>query len=89
MMDLLESDNLKVRILKGLARESNGLSLNGLKKKVKAANFRSIKRNCDFLELADLITMDNLLKIERKRINPQNYRLVKITPQGRKVLNKL
>jgi hypothetical protein len=87
-MDLLESDKLKIRILKCLNKEKEGLSLNGLKKKINASNFRSVKRNCDFLKISDLISIEDLIKIERKKINPQNYRSIKITSFGRSILKK-
>jgi len=89
IMDILESDKMKIKILKCLFKERQGVSLNGLKKKIGASNFKSVKRNCDFLELMNLISMQDVMKIERKRINPQNYRLILITDNGRKVIEKL
>ncbi len=88
-MDLLESDKLKIRILRILSREKQGVSLNGLKKKINATNFRSVKRNCDFLEVVGLISMESLMKIERKKINEQNYRLIKLTEAGKKIIDSV
>ncbi len=89
-MDILESDKLKFAILKVLEKNLDGLSLNSLKKKCGAFNYRSVQRNCDFLIVAKLITVENVMSVNRKDKSVNlNYRLVKITPEGRKVVGEL
>lgn len=87
-MNLLESDKLKVRILRILIKNPEGLSLNSLKRKVGACNYRSVSRNSYFLELAGLVVVEELMEIERKD-GVQKYRLIKISESGRKMVEGL
>ena len=89
-MDILESDKLKFAILKVLAKNLDGLSLNLLRKKCGAYNYRSVQRNCDFLIVTKLITAENVMSVNRKDKSANlNYRLIKITSEGRKVVERL
>ena len=81
-MVLLESDEVKINILKTLLKDNSELSLNGLRKRIGAVNYHSVKRNCEFLEKFGLI------KIEQKKIENRKYNFITITEKGVDILNK-
>ena len=81
-MVLLESDEVKINILKTLLKDNSELSLNGLRKRIGAVNYNSVKRNCEFLEKFGLI------KIEQKKIENRKYNFITITEKGVDILNK-
>lgn len=81
-MSLLESDELKINILKTLLKTNHELSLNGLRKRAGAVNYNSVKRNCEFLERFGLI------KIEQKLIESKKYNFISITIKGKKIIDE-
>lgn len=81
-MVLLESDKIKLKILNSLLKNTNELSMNGLRKKIGAVNYNSVKRNCEFLEKFELI------KIEQKNVEHKTYNFITITTKGVEMLNK-
>lgn len=82
-MSLLESDETKINILKTLLKNNKELSLNGLRKRIGAVNYNSVKRNCEFLEKF------GLMKIEQKIIENRKYNFISITEKGKKSLQEL
>ena len=48
IMSLLESDELKIKILKILSKSKNPTSLNGLRVDLGRVNYTSTQRNCEF-----------------------------------------
>lgn len=82
-MDILESDKLKIKILNCLAVEEGELMLNSLKKKIGAANYKSVQRNCEFLGML------NLIKIKKQRISGVRHNIISITNVGKKVVENL
>jgi predicted transcriptional regulator len=52
-MDLLESDRIKLRIIRELAKE-NSRSISGLAKAL-GVNYDSVRRSCTFLELIGIV----------------------------------
>jgi len=81
-MNILESDKLKIRILICLNKQEEAISLNSLKKQVRAINYRSVQRNCDFLNLTGLIT------IKKQRIADITYNMISISDNGRDMLER-
>src|SRR3989344_8606082 len=82
-MSLLESDEIKINILKTLLKNNKELSLNGLRKRIGAVNYNSVKRNCEFLEKFGLI------KIEQKIIENKKYNFITITDKGKETLEQV
>lgn len=82
-MELLESDKLKIRILRCLDKQNGAVSLNSLKKKVGALNYRSVRRNCEFLALVDLLI------IKKQKIEEVNYNMISISKKGKEFTKKL
>lgn len=82
-MDLLESDIIKINILKVLNNTQTDLTMNGLRKKVGSINYQTLIRNCKFLELLGLIV------IESKIIDDRNIHMVKITENGKKFISNV
>ena len=82
-MGLLESDEIKINILKELNKTNNELSLNGLRKRIGAVNYNSVKRNCEFLEKFGLIN------IEQKTIENRIYNFITITKKGKETLEEI
>jgi len=82
-MSLLESDEIKINILKTLLKNNKELSLNGLRKRIGAVNYNSVKRNCEFLEKFGLI------KIEQKIIENKKYNFITITDKGKETLEQI
>ena len=80
-MSLLESDEIKINILKTLLKNNKELSLNGLRKRIGAVNYNSVKRNCEFLEKFGLIN------IEQKIIENKKYNFITITDKGKETLD--
>ena len=80
-MSLLESDEVKINILKTLLKNNKELSLNGLRKRIGAVNYNSVKRNCEFLEKFGLIN------IEQKIIENKKYNFITITDKGKETLD--
>ena len=80
-MSLLESDEVKINILKTLLNNNKELSLNGLRKRIGAVNYNSVKRNCEFLEKFGLIN------IEQKIIENKKYNFITITDKGKETLD--
>ena len=72
-MSLLESDEIKINILKTLEKSNQELSLNGLRKRIGAVNYNSVKRNCEFLERMKLID------IEQKLVEGRKYNFINKT----------
>ena len=85
MVELLESDRKKIEILKVL---SNGkvYTYYNLSKVLKT-NYETIKKNCNFLELLNLIEVNRISK-EESASGVASYR-VRITKEGLKVLKKI
>jgi len=81
-MNILESDKLKIRILICLDKQQEEISLNSLKKQIKAINYRSVQRNCDFLNLTGLIT------IKKQRIADICYNMISISDNGKDMLER-
>ena len=82
-MSLLESDEIKINILKTLLKNNKELSLNGLRKRIGAVNYNSVKRNCEFLEKFGLIN------IEQKIIENKKYNFITITDKGKETLENI
>jgi len=82
-MSLLESDEIKINILKALLKNNKELSLNGLRKRIGAVNYNSVKRNCEFLEKFGLIN------IEQKIIENKKYNFITITGKGKETLEQI
>ena len=82
-MSLLESDETKISILKTLLKNTKELSLNGLRKRIGAVNYTSVKRNCEFLEKFGLI------KVEQKIIENKKYNFITITDKGKETLDQI
>ena len=80
-MSLLESDEVKINLLKALLKNNRELSLNGLRKRIGAVNYTSVKRNCEFLEKFGLI------KVEQKIIENKKYNFITITDKGKETLD--
>jgi len=76
-MVLLQSDEMKVRILKELKKNDNALTLNGIRKRIGAVNYVSVKRSCEFLELFGFI------KVEQKLIEKKKYNFITLTKKGK------
>ena len=85
MVELLESDRKKIEILKVL---SNGkvYTYYNLSKVLKT-NYETIKKNCNFLELLNLIEVNRISK-EESASGVASYR-VRVTKEGLKVLKKI
>ena len=81
-MSLLESDEIKINILKVLLKNDSELSLNGLRKRIGAVNYNSVKRNCEFLEKFGLII------IEQKTIENRKYNFITISSKGKKIVDE-
>lgn len=79
-MVLLQSDKIKLKILNTLYQSTNPITLNGLRKRIGAINYISVKRSCHFLELFGLI------KVEEKPIEGRKYYFITITQRGSKIL---
>lgn len=82
-MALLESDETKINILRTLNKNSKEISLNGLRKRIGAVNYHSVKRNCEFLQQFGLI------KIEKKKLENKLFNFITITEKGKKSLQEL
>lgn len=82
-MSLLESDETKIDILKTLLKNNKEISLNGLRKRIGAVNYNSVKRNCEFLQKFGLI------KIEKKSLENKLFNFITITEKGKKSLQEL
>ena len=85
MVELLESDRKKIEILKVL---SNGkvYTYYNLSKVLKT-NYETIKKNCNFLELLNLIEVNRISK-EESASGVASYR-VRITRKGLSVLENI
>lgn len=79
-MTLLESDKIKIKILKALGKSNHELTMNMLRSNVGLVNYNSLTRNCEFLELI------NFIKVDTKVIENRKYHFVSITPSGKKHL---
>ena len=82
-MVLLDSDKIKIRILKVLNNSKTELSMNLLRKKVGLTNYKSLQRNCEFLVLI------NFVKIEKKSIENRTYNFITITDEGKNILKNI
>src|SRR3989344_8363711 len=76
-MSLLQSDEIKIKILKELKKSDNALTLNGIRKRIGAVNYVSVKRSCEFLELFGFI------KVEQKLIEKKKYNFITLTKKGK------
>ena len=85
MEDLLESDKIKLEILKILA-DRKFYSFYNLSKQLKT-NFSTIKKNCKFLELLGLVEIQEIKKEETATGKPRYY--VRITDRGLEIVEKL
>ena len=85
MVDILESDKIKLKILKILSNRKV-YSFYHLSKVLKT-NYSTVKKNCFFLELLKLV---EVIKIEKEESasNKPTYR-VKITERGLDVIKDL
>lgn len=83
LMALLESDRIKLEILK-LLFENQEMTFGRLRAKT-GTGFKTIKNNCDFLERINLIT------IEKKKIgeNERELTFVKLTERGRELQERV
>jgi DNA-binding HxlR family transcriptional regulator len=81
-MALLESDEMKLRVLKQLAK-SKELTLNALRRNIGSVNFESVKRSCEFLEKIGLVEFD------AKTVGKREYYWVRLTESGRAVAKRL
>lgn len=79
-MTLLESDKIKIKILKALDKSNQELTMNLLRINVGLVNYNSLTRNCEFLELI------NFIKVDTKVIENRKYHFVSITQSGKKHL---
>lgn len=79
-MVLLESDIIKIKILKKLEENNGDTSMNKLRQDIGLINFNSLKRGCEFLDLC------NLIKIEIKTIENKKYNFISISKEGRNLL---
>lgn len=82
-MGLLQSDEIKIKILNELKRSANALTLNGIRKRIGAVNYVSVKRSCEFLELFGLIN------VEQKFIENKKYNFITLTKKGRLLLEEM
>ncbi|KXB03722.1 hypothetical protein AKJ47_01750 [candidate division MSBL1 archaeon SCGC-AAA261G05] len=82
MEDLLVSDVKKIEILEVL-KDGKVHSFYNLSKEV-GTNFNTVKKNCNFLELLDLIDIDRTTAEESATGKPR-YR-VEINERGRELL---
>lgn len=81
-MDLLQSDRMKLEILKALHGEDE-LTINALRKEVGVSNFNSVKRACLFLETVGLVD------IEAKAMGEREYMWVTLTERGQDVVAEI
>lgn len=83
LMVLLESDRIKLDILK-LLYEDEEMTFGRLRSKTHTG-FKTIKKNCEFLEKVGIIIM------ERKVIGEKGRKLhfVKLTEEGKKIQQSL
>ncbi len=85
MVELLESDKIKLKVLKIL---SNGKVYSFYRlSKILKTNYNTVKKNCLFLELLKLV---EIIKIEKEESasNKAAYR-VRITDSGIEVIKEL
>ena len=83
--NILASDVLKIKILKCLYRENIKLSLNKLTKKNGSLNFKSVRRNCEFLKICGFIDFEKIMD------NNICFLYISITDKGKefmKILNE-
>lgn len=84
MMDILVSDKKKIEILEALS-DKKVHTFYHLSKAV-GTNYETVKKNCRFLELLDLIEVDRISKADSAS-GVASYR-VKITQEGLKTRKK-
>lgn len=84
MMDILVSDKKKIEILEALS-DMKVHTFYHLSKAV-GTNYETVKKNCRFLELLDLIEVDRISKADSAS-GVASYK-VKITPEGLGTLKK-
>ena len=82
-MSLLQSDEIKIKILKELKKSDNALTLNGIRKRIGAVNYVSVKRSCEFLELFGLI------KVEQKFIENKKYNFIILSKKGQTLVEEI
>jgi hypothetical protein len=85
MVDLLKSDKKKIEILEVLS-DGKVHTFYHLSKVVKT-NFETIKKNCRFLELLDLVEIYRISKKDSAS-GVASYR-IEITPEGLKTLKHI
>jgi len=85
MVDLLESDKKKIEILKVLSNKKV-YSYYSLSKALKT-NYETIRKNCNFLELLNLIEVSRISK-EESASGVASYR-VRITKEGLRALENI
>ena len=83
IMSLLESDKIKLDILK-LLHENNEMTLGRLRTKLQTG-FKTIKNNCDYLEKTGFITID----IKKIGENERKITFVKLTARGKEFQDKI
>ncbi|MEM0466981.1 MAG: hypothetical protein QXX20_05220 [Candidatus Thermoplasmatota archaeon] len=77
-MPLLESDKMKLEILRFLYENpTQEMTIDGLRSKIKTA-FTTVKKNCEFLEIIEFVT------VERKNIGGKKRQItfIKLTKAG-------
>lgn len=84
MVDILVSDKKKIEILEALS-DKKVHTFYHLSKAV-ATNYETVKKNCRFLELLELIEVDRISKADSAS-GVASYK-VKITPEGLRTLKK-
>lgn len=85
MPELLESDKLKIKILKNLS-DNKLHTLYALKKKT-GSSYDTLKPNCNFLEKIGVIEVTIIPK--EKTANNKEYKHISITSKGIKLIEKL
>jgi len=83
MMEIIKSDQLKIKILKELAKAKGDLSYYAVMKRLKM-NDSVFFRNCRFLELLELVAVHDI-----RMPNGRAYHYVSITQQGRDFLERV
>ena len=84
IMNLLECDGQKIKILEELYKLEKAISMNGLRLRVGKVNFTSIQRNCEFLRKCGLIEI-NKIQMEGEK----KYNLISITKEGKKIYDTI
>ena len=77
-MVLLNTDVVKLKILKTLYNVQTEISMNNLRVKIGVVNYYTVSRNIEFLELMGFV------KIDKKVIETRVYNFISLTNKGKK-----